>query len=77
MVTPVQTAPLAIVLAAGRSSRTAPDHKLLARDAQGVPMLVRTTATVLASAVSKVVVILPPDRPDLSSLISNAFPAPA
>ncbi|KFL92100.1 hypothetical protein AmDm5_0144 [Acetobacter malorum] len=74
MVTPPHAAPLAIILAAGRSSRTAPDHKLLARDAQGVPMLVRTTATVLASAVSKVVVILPPDRPDLSSLISNAFP---
>ncbi|KXV71595.1 nucleotidyltransferase family protein [Acetobacter cerevisiae] len=74
MVTPPADVALAIVLAAGRSSRTAPAHKLLARDAQGVPMLVRTTATVLASAVSKVVVILPPDRPDLSSLISDAFP---
>lgn len=74
MVTPPQTGPLAIVLAAGRSSRTAPAHKLLARDALGVPMLVRTTATVLASAVSKVVVILPPDRPDLFSLIHDAFP---
>lgn len=37
-------------------------------------MLVRTTATVLASATRKVVVILPPDRPDLFSLIDDAFP---
>ena len=37
-------------------------------------MLVRTTATVLASSVRKVVVILPPDRPDLSSLLTTAFP---
>ncbi|WP_208864075.1 nucleotidyltransferase family protein [Acetobacter persici] len=75
MVEPCAGAPIAIILAAGRSSRTAPAHKLLAKDAQGVPMLVRTTATVLASTVSKVVVILPPERPDLSSLISTAFPA--
>ncbi|GAN67905.1 nucleotidyltransferase family protein [Acetobacter orleanensis] len=76
MVTHPQNAPMAIVLAAGRSSRTAPVHKLLAPDAQGVPMLVRTTATVLASNVGKVVVILPPDRADLSSLLNMAFPAP-
>lgn len=74
MVTPSRNPPLAVVLAAGRSSRTAPAHKLMAPDAQGIPMLVRTTATALASTVSKVVVILPPDRPDLSSLLMTAFP---
>lgn len=75
MVTPAAPGTsLALVLAAGRSSRTAPAHKLMAPDAQGVPMLVRTTATALASNAGRVMVILPPDQPGLSSLLGSAFP---
>lgn len=74
MVEAAPGAPLAIILAAGRSSRTAPAHKLLAPDAQGVAMLVRTTRTVLAATAGKVMVILPPDRPELTRLLDTALP---
>lgn len=68
--TPPDTLPgtLAIVLAAGRSSRTGAQHKLLAPDASGCPMLVRTLHNTLRSAAAHVLVLLPPDRPDLAAL---------
>lgn len=59
---------LAIVLAAGQSSRTGAQHKLLAPDADGCPMLVRTLDTTLRSAAAHVLVLLPPNRPDLAAL---------
>ena len=59
---------LAIVLAAGQSSRTGAQHKLLAPDASGCPMLVRTLRNTLRSAAAHVLVLLPPNRPELASL---------
>nr|WP_256127033.1 nucleotidyltransferase family protein [Ameyamaea chiangmaiensis] len=47
-----------MVLAAGRSSRTAPRHKLLARDASGTPMIARTLAELRRSRVTATVVVL-------------------
>ncbi|MFT9258819.1 MAG: nucleotidyltransferase family protein [Acetobacter sp.] len=61
---------LAIVLAAGRSSRTAPAHKLLAPDATGRPMLARTLDAVTASMAARILVLLPPDQPDLAALVA-------
>ncbi|MFT9016729.1 MAG: nucleotidyltransferase family protein [Acetobacter sp.] len=61
---------LAIVLAAGRSSRTAPAHKLLAPDATGTPMLARTLDAVTASMAARILVLLPPDQPDLAALVA-------
>ena len=48
----------AIVLAAGRSSRTAPLHKLLAPDATGLPMIARTVRAITASRADPVIVVL-------------------
>lgn len=59
---------LAIVLAAGQSSRTGAQHKLLAPDASGCPMLVRTLHNTLQSAAAHVLVLLPPNRPELAAL---------
>ncbi|WP_338331972.1 nucleotidyltransferase family protein [Acetobacter sp. LMG 32666] len=59
---------LAIVLAAGQSSRTGGRHKLLAPDASGCPMLVRTLRNTLRCAAEHVLVLLPPNRPDLAAL---------
>ncbi|MFT9361322.1 nucleotidyltransferase family protein [Acetobacter okinawensis] len=64
---------LAIVLAAGKSSRTGAQHKLLAPDASGCPMLVQTLRHTLHSAAAHVRVLLPPDRPDLAALV-HAMP---
>lgn len=64
---------LAIVLAAGKSSRTGAQHKLLAPDASGCPMLVHTLRHTLHSAAAHVRVLLPPDRPDLAALV-HAMP---
>lgn len=68
---------MAIILAAGRSSRTAPAHKLLACDASGQPMLLRTLNAVLASAVEEVLVLLPPERPDMAALLHPLLESPA
>lgn len=65
--------PIALVLAAGRSSRTAPDHKLLAHDTAGQTMLARTVSTALHSNADQVVVVVPPDKPELSAHLSNTF----
>ncbi|GBQ42371.1 purine catabolism protein PucB [Komagataeibacter europaeus] len=48
----------AIVLAAGRSSRTAPLHKLLTPDATGLPMIARTLRAITASRAGPVIVVL-------------------
>jgi molybdenum cofactor cytidylyltransferase len=48
----------AVVLAAGASSRMAPHHKLLLRDATGKPMIARVVDNILASAARPVVVVL-------------------
>ncbi|MFT9419166.1 nucleotidyltransferase family protein [Acetobacter sp.] len=64
---------LAIVLAAGQSSRTGAQHKLLAPDATGCPMLVRTLRNTLHSAAAHVLVLLPPNRPELAEL-AHALP---
>ena len=48
----------AIVLAAGRSSRAAPHHKLLLPDATGATMVARTVDHVLASAARPVLVVV-------------------
>ncbi len=47
----------AIILAAGRSSRMAPQNKLLIRDRAGVPMVARVADAVLASPARPVVVV--------------------
>jgi molybdenum cofactor cytidylyltransferase len=47
----------AIVLAAGRSSRMAPENKLLIRDRAGVPMIARVVDAVLATEARPVVVV--------------------
>lgn len=47
----------AVILAAGRSSRMAPHHKLLLPDAQGVPMLARVVDQVLDSRARPVIVV--------------------
>ncbi|MFT9425364.1 MAG: nucleotidyltransferase family protein [Acetobacter syzygii] len=59
---------LAIILAAGQSSRTGAQHKLLAPDATGCPMLARTLHNTLCSAAAHVLVLLPPDRSDLAAI---------
>ncbi|MGE4522632.1 MAG: NTP transferase domain-containing protein [Acetobacter sp.] len=74
---PMLAGTLAIILAAGRSSRTAPAHKLLACDASGQPMLLRTLEAVLASAVEEVLVLLPPERPDMAALLHPLLESPA
>ena len=67
--------PIAIlVLAAGRSSRTAPAHKLLACDAAGQTMLARTMLTALNSRANFIISVLPPDRPELGLMLSTSLP---
>lgn len=48
----------AIVLAAGLSRRTSPRHKLLARDANGRPMIATTVRRIQASAVRRTIIVL-------------------
>jgi len=48
----------AVVLAAGRSSRMAPQHKLLAEGRDGRPMVARTVAQVLESGARPVLVVV-------------------
>ena len=48
----------AIVLAAGLSRRTLPRHKLLARDANGRPMIATTIRRIQASTVRRTIVVL-------------------
>ncbi|MFT8419545.1 MAG: NTP transferase domain-containing protein [Acetobacter sp.] len=59
---------LAVVLAAGQSSRSGAQHKLLAPDASGCPMLARTLRNTLCSAAAHVLVLLPPNHPELAAL---------
>lgn len=47
----------AIVLAAGASTRMAPHHKLLVRDATGRTMIQRTVANVVASGARPIIVV--------------------
>jgi molybdenum cofactor cytidylyltransferase len=61
----------AIVLAAGRSSRSGPTHKLLARDPTGTPMLARTVDEVLASAARPVVVVLGHREAEMRAVIGS------
>lgn len=63
-----------LVLAAGRSSRTAPAHKLLAPDATGQTMLARTVHTALLSRAAHIIVVVPPNQPDLHQLVQTALP---
>ncbi|BBC80720.1 molybdopterin biosynthesis enzyme [Acetobacter orientalis] len=63
-----------LVLAAGRSSRTAPAHKLLAPDATGQTMLARTVNTALLSRAAHIIVVVPPNQPDLHHLVQTALP---
>lgn len=56
---PHMTPPVAaLILAAGRSSRTAPRHKLLTPDAGGVPMIARVVRAACASTARPVIVVL-------------------
>jgi CTP:molybdopterin cytidylyltransferase MocA/enamine deaminase RidA (YjgF/YER057c/UK114 family) len=55
---PDDSGAVALVLAAGRSSRSGPRHKLLAPDDAGVPMIARTLRAVCASTVETVIVVL-------------------
>lgn len=48
----------AIVLAAGLSRRTAPRHKLLAHDADGIPMIATTVRRIQAGRAERVIVVL-------------------
>lgn len=64
----------ALILAAGRSSRSAPHHKLLVADATGTPMIVRTLHAVCASMVDHVVVVLGHRAPDLRAAIDAHAP---
>ena len=52
------TAISALVLAAGQSSRMAPRHKLLERDAAGVPMVARVVDNLLASRARPIRVVV-------------------
>lgn len=65
--------PVALVLAAGRSSRTAPAHKLMAQDAAGQTMLARTTSAALLSKAKQVVVVVPPDKAELAAHLQATF----
>ena len=59
------------MLAAGRSSRSAPQHKLLAADPDGSPMLARTVDQVLASGARPVVVVLGHREAELRAAIGG------
>ncbi|GBQ20786.1 hypothetical protein AA0472_0243 [Acetobacter estunensis NRIC 0472] len=66
---------VAIVLAAGRSSRSGNQHKLLAQDAAGQTMLARTLTEVLGSRVGAVCVVLAPDGEGLLTAVYETSPA--
>ncbi|MDG6095659.1 NTP transferase domain-containing protein [Acetobacter sp. AN02] len=65
---------VAALLAAGASSRTAPDHKLMACDSSGTAMLTRSAAGLLASDVSRVLVLLPPMASALVPCLTGLLP---
>jgi len=47
----------ALILAAGRSSRTAPRHKLLATNTRGESLIGRTVGQVMASAADPILLV--------------------
>ncbi|WP_231854211.1 nucleotidyltransferase family protein [Gluconacetobacter diazotrophicus] len=65
---------VALVLAAGRSSRSGDRHKLLAPDQMGQPMIARTLQAVCASAVDTVIVVLGHRANDLRAAIDTHAP---
>lgn len=65
---------IALVLAAGRSSRSAPHHKLLTADATGTPMIARTLHALCASMIDRVVVVLGHRATDLRNAITAQAP---
>ncbi|MBB2205732.1 nucleotidyltransferase family protein [Gluconacetobacter takamatsuzukensis] len=65
---------IALVLAAGRSSRSAPHHKLLATDATGTPMIARTLRALCASKVDRIMVVLGHRAADLRAAIDAHAP---
>ncbi|MGO3518069.1 MAG: nucleotidyltransferase family protein [Acetobacter cibinongensis] len=75
MVTGPTPLAVAIILAAGRSSRTAPAHKLIAPDASGRAMIIRTLTSVMASKAAQTVLVVSPDLPAIQQSVLEAFPA--
>lgn len=66
---------VAALLAAGTSSRTAPTHKLLARDSGGTAMLARTARNLLASRkLAHVFVLLPPQGTAFTEQLTALLP---
>lgn len=61
----------AVVLAAGRSSRMAPRHKLLERDRAGVPMIARVVDAALASRARPVLVVVGHRGDDVREALSS------
>nr|WP_242010142.1 nucleotidyltransferase family protein [Acetobacter conturbans] len=59
-------------MAAGRSTRSGPQHKLLARDGAGRTMIARTLASVAASRVTTACVVLAPEREDVARAVREA-----
>lgn len=74
MVTGPAPSTVAIILAAGRSSRTAPAHKLIATDASGQAMIIRTLTSVMASTATQAVLVVSPDLPAIKQSVLDAFP---
>ena len=61
----------AIVLAAGRSSRMAPQHKLLVTDRAGKPMIARVVDNVLSSRAGPVLVVTGHRAEDVRAALAN------
>lgn len=63
-----------LVLAAGRSSRTAPAHKLLAPNAKGQTMLACTLSAALRSRAAHIIIVVPPNQPELCHFVHETLP---
>ena len=66
---------VAVVLAAGASSRMAPRNKLLLRDAAGVTMVGRVVRACCASTISEVLVVTGYQAPEVERAVRDAAPA--